>query len=117
MRALLMNTFNLGAPLGAISQQSVELYLYTSKAKQASKLYHFICFQYYYEKQNKTKKTICIYIGSSEDFSPYANQSRVGLDSLIPTFLCENDKAETLIQFKRNPSIAQAKLIVLIACI
>ena len=117
MRALLMNTFiSRGASWSDITH-SVELYLYTSKAKQASKLYHFICFQYYYEKQNKTKKTICIYIGSSEDFSPYANQSRVGLDSLIPTFLCENDKAETLIQFKRNPSIAQAKLIVLIACI
>ena len=79
MRALLMNTFiSRGASWSDITH-SVELYLYTSKAKQASKLYHFICFQYYYEKQNKTKQNktkICIYIGSSEDFFP--TQIRAG---------------------------------------
>lgn len=48
--------------------------------------------------------------GSLEDFFLYANQSRVGLDSLIPTFYVKMTRPKTLIQFnERNPSSVQAK--------
>ena len=88
MRALLMNTFiSRGASWSDITH-SVELYLYTSKAKQASKLYHFICFQYYYEKTKHNKINMHIHWILGRIF-PYANQSRVGLDSLIPTFIAK----------------------------